>query len=94
MVATRQKASLFSTNFATISRSWPKALTMLMPDMLSSTCPLSLPRMACCCRNSTLVRLVTARVSRKISSTAKRAMQVSSGLIQSMTQKIPMMVKP
>ncbi len=94
MVATRQKASLFSTNSATISRSRPKALTIPMPDMLSSTWPLSLPRMACCCRYSTFVRRVTARVSRKISSTAKSAMHVSSGLMRIMAQKIPVTVNP
>ena len=67
---------------------------MLMPETLSSTWPLSLPRMACCCLNSTFVLLVTARVSRKISSTAKSAMTVSRGLIQIMTQKMPVMVNP
>ena len=91
---TRHSVLFFSANSRSISSSRQKAFTTDKPEMLSSTCPFSWPRLFCCCAKSLRVRLVTVLVKRKISSTPHSETSVKSGLSATMAQKIPAMVKP
>ena len=90
---TAQSFSFFRSKSACACSSRQNALTTLRPDMLSSICPLSMPRSRCRSLKSFFVRLVTTFVSSVISPTPAKAISVSSGLVSIIITKTPITVK-
>ena len=65
---------------------------MLCPVCISSTWPLSVPVRAHCCANCCCERLATKTVTTIDSGTVRSEMTASSGLIQNMIARTPMIV--
>ncbi len=80
---------LISLNSSIALFSWLNALTILIPDMVSSICPFNFPSSSCWDLNKTLVFLAIVRVSKNTRGTVITLAKVKIGLSSSIITTEP-----